>query len=199
MIRNVKNVQNMGFWRILGILMAILSLYPHICYLFGILGTKGVLWKWFSDFWSPSGWSGMSRMSKTLGFWRILSVLMGILSFYPYLWYPFWILGTIGVQWKWFLDFLSITIMLIYWWAQPKNKNKLCWDCPNFILIHQSIDQLLVTFLLSPKTRTRQAWLRPGEVRWGQARTWHARPGYVKIIFWESKIDFGGRKTNVGG
>ena len=38
-IRKVKNVQNMGFQRILAVLMCISSLYPHIWYLFGIFGT----------------------------------------------------------------------------------------------------------------------------------------------------------------
>ena len=62
MIRKVRNVQILGFWRILGVLMGILSLYPHIWYLFGILGIWGVLLK------MPSGWSGRSRMAKNLGF-----------------------------------------------------------------------------------------------------------------------------------
>ena len=68
MIRKVQNFQIHGIWRIWGILTRILLLQPHIWYLFGILGTIGVLRKCFHYFWSPSGWSGRPRMFKNLGF-----------------------------------------------------------------------------------------------------------------------------------
>ena len=45
MIRKVQNFQIHGIWRIWGILTRILLLQPHIWYLFGILGTIGVLRK----------------------------------------------------------------------------------------------------------------------------------------------------------
>ena len=52
--------------------MGFLSLHPHTWYLSEIPGTRGVVRNCFQDILSPSGWSGMSGMSKKLGFWRLL-------------------------------------------------------------------------------------------------------------------------------
>jgi len=48
--------------------MGVLSLSSYIWYIFGILGTMGIHRNSFHDYWSPSGWSGTSRMSKNWGF-----------------------------------------------------------------------------------------------------------------------------------
>ena len=62
--RMSKNWGFGGFWCLDGV-FAIVP--PHMI-LFGIIGTMGVLRKYFQDFWTPAGWSGRSRMSKNWGF-----------------------------------------------------------------------------------------------------------------------------------
>ena len=66
-IRKVMNVQKLGFWRILSVLMRILSIKPTLWYIFGILGTKAILRIWFQNHWKPSWGSGRSWMSKIWG------------------------------------------------------------------------------------------------------------------------------------